>query len=95
MGLPFFISLQSCVPAREFKELDQKYAGLKDLAATLEHTNDTLNASLKEQRAVNAALVARNNALLRGIDSVEADRRYLQESCAMITTTLRIYTKTS
>ncbi len=84
MGLPLFVYLQSCVPAREFKELDQKYAGLKDHAAVLEHTNDTLSASLKEQRAVNAALSARNQALLRGIDSVEGDLRYLQESNARL-----------
>lgn len=84
LALPFFVYMQGCVPAREFKELDKKYAGLKDHVAALEHTNDTLSASLKEQRAVNAALGARNQALQRAIDSVEGDLRYLQESNARL-----------
>ena len=80
LGLPFFLLLQACVPAREFKALDEKYQGLKDHVAALEFTNDTLNNALKETRATNATLLARWQNIQHYSDSLAADLRQLQES---------------
>ncbi len=80
LGLPFFLFLEGCVPAREFKALDEKYQGLKDHVAALEFTNDTLNNALKETRAANATLLSRWRKMQHDSDSLAADLRQLQEA---------------
>lgn len=79
LGLPFFLSLTGCVPAREYKSLDEKYQGLKDLVATLEFTNDTLNNALKETRSQQATLLARSQKVQHDMDSLAADYRQMKE----------------
>ena len=80
LGLPFLLLLKACVPAREFKALDDKYRGLQDHVAALEHTNDTLHTSLREVRAALATNTERWNRAQRYADSVDVLLRHLQES---------------
>ncbi len=80
LGLPFFLLLEGCVPAREFKALDQKYKGLQDHVAVLEHTNDTLDNALKEARAERATMLARSIAAQQYSDSLAGELRRLFEA---------------
>lgn len=59
-------SLLACVPAKEYRELDEKYKNLTTQNSELEHANDTLSVRTRELRTA-------NNKLLQEIEQLVAD----------------------
>lgn len=74
----------SCVPAKEYRELDARYEGLKSQTADLEHANDTLSARVRELRTATETLRAEVDRLVGDTLSKGIAHQQLQDAFARL-----------